>query len=162
MTGVTRPILDRHRDGEIDVVVLDDRVAIKGGVRFRNFDRGFDRGLQDEVVHRDLGAVAFFAGRFQFGARAHQRARIDLDVQIEMRHRSFARDQSFRDHFAHAAQVDARAFAGWNLRSGRLPLRAFRFRRRAHIGFRNATIGARALDRRNIDALLSRDPARER
>ena len=51
-----------HCDAKVHVVVLHDRVAIERSVRLRHFHRGLNRGLEHEIVHRDLRAVAFFAG----------------------------------------------------------------------------------------------------
>ena len=37
ITGVSKSVVNRDRDAEIDIGVLNDRVAIEGGVHFRNF-----------------------------------------------------------------------------------------------------------------------------
>ena len=105
-------IFDRDRDREIDILILHDRVVIEGSVDLRHLHRGVDRGFEDEIVDRDLGGVAPLARGFQLGARRHQRAGIDLDLEIKMRHRAFALDEALRDHLAHPAEMNARAFRG--------------------------------------------------
>src|SRR5437762_12385203 len=154
----------RNGNSEVYVIVLDDSVAVERRVCFGNFHRSIDRGLQDEVVHRDLRVVAFLAGGFQFRTRRHQRLGVDLDVQIEVRDGAFALDQTLRNDFAHAGQADTRTFSGRNSRWGRLRLRrrTFRFRDGTHIALCHATIGAGSLHGRKINALFGGEPASNR
>src|SRR5687768_4564838 len=80
-----------------------------------------------------------------------------------MRHRRFARNETFGDHLAHAAEIDPRAFAGLNLRGGRrLRLRVLGFPCRANVALSNAAFRASPFDAGKINAQLSRDPSRQR
>ena len=59
-----QPVFDRHRDAEIDIRVLDDRVALERGVHARHLDRGLNRPFQDKIVYCDFGGVSVFACGF--------------------------------------------------------------------------------------------------
>src|SRR2546423_1904899 len=82
-----------------------------------------------------------------------------------MRDRPFAFDQSFRDHLSHAGQTDARTLPGRDPRGCcrfRWRRAALRFCSRAHIAFRHAALGTSSFYRRKIEALLGREPPRNR
>src|SRR5256714_1689931 len=82
-----------------------------------------------------------------------------------MRNRPFAFDQSFRDHLSHAGQTDARTLPGRDPRGCcrfRWRRAALRFCSRAHIAFRHAAFGTSSFYRRKIEALLGREPPRNR
>ena len=75
MTGVTRPSSIATATAEVDVAVLDDGVAVEGGVDFRLAQRGDDRAFEDEIVDCDFRRVVLFAAGFELGANAHERRR---------------------------------------------------------------------------------------
>src|SRR5205823_13036827 len=102
---------NRDRNAEIDIGVLDNCIAIERRIYSWHFDCGFDRCLQNEIVDSDFRCFRSFAGGLQFLARGHERASVDIDVEIEMRNRAKAFDEALRNNLAHGGELNPRALA---------------------------------------------------
>src|SRR6266550_8973030 len=79
-----------------------------------------------------------------------------------MRNRAKTFDEPLRDDFAHAGELNTRAFAGLDGWSGRLPCADFRFCRGPHVGFGDAPFRTSSLYAGKIDTEFGRDSARDR
>src|SRR5207249_11847294 len=112
----------------MDIGILDNRIAIERRIYSWHPDRGLHCRFQNEIVNGAFRGLRASAGGFQFLACGHERASVDVAVEIETRNRAQAFDEPWRTNLAHARQLNTRAFASLE-RGGRNFLsRAFRVR----------------------------------
>src|SRR5205823_6122007 len=112
----------------MDIGVLDNRIAIERRIYSWHPDRGLHCRFQNEIVNGDFRGLRAFAGGFQFLACGHERASVDVDVEIEMRNRAQAFDEPLRNNLAHARELNTRAFASLDRGGGNFLSSAFCFR----------------------------------
>ena len=68
-------IVNRHRDREIDILILHDRILIERRVHLQHLHRSFDRSFKHQIVHRDIGGVAPLASDLQLRTVRQERSR---------------------------------------------------------------------------------------
>ena len=107
-----KAVLDGHGDGEVDVGVFDDGVAIVGGVDLWHFGCGAGGGEKDKVVDGEFLGTVLFGHGIEFLAQGHERSAIHRDAEVEVRNLGFAGEEALGDGFAHAGERDGFFFAG--------------------------------------------------
>jgi len=107
ITGGDEPFRQGDGHAEIDVLELDDGVAVEGRVDRGDRRGGADNGFQDEVVHRVFVARGLFRLLVDVRAEGHERRGVDFHLQIEMRNLRLRGEETLRDDVAHAGERDA-------------------------------------------------------
>ena len=102
-----------YGDAQIDVLSVDDVVAIHRGVHHREGLKTLDDGLHDEGHETQFGTVGFFEGPTMLGPEARHIAHVHFEDRVNMRaHTQFRVHHVVRDNFSHAAHgLDLHAFA---------------------------------------------------
>ena len=113
-----QPVLARHRNADVDVIVDMDAVGRKGPVDARELAQRERRGFDDQIVDRNL--FGFGQQRVELAAQRHRRRHVDLGGDVEVRRLLFAVDHAPGDRLAHPGQrLNAIAFIGRLIRGDR-------------------------------------------
>ena len=78
MTGTTRPLRRRDRDRDVEIVVIDDLLALDRGVDRGDVARGERRRLHEEAHEAEADAVLLLEQILVAGARLHHRRHVDV------------------------------------------------------------------------------------
>ena len=101
-------------NGDPDVGELDNVVAIIRSIRFRDGDGGIDERFDDKVIHGIFITVARFGLGIDLLTQGHERAGVDLEVEVEVRDGRLGNKKAISDDLTHRGKLDSLVLSAGN------------------------------------------------